>query len=62
MTDDPRLSIRAVATRVETAVSTTLNIARKKLKMKAYKIQIVQKLEPAQIARCLREHIRQRTK
>ena len=45
MTDDPCLSIRTVATRVDTAVSTVFNIAKKKLKMKAYKIQIVQKLE-----------------
>ena len=46
MTDDPLLSLRTVAARLDTSLSTTFNIARKKLKMKPYKIQIVQKLEP----------------
>ena len=46
MTEDPRLSIQAVATRVNTTVSTAFKITRVKLKLKAYRIQVVQKLEP----------------
>ena len=45
VTGDPHLTFRSVATRVDTALTTAFNITQKKMKMKLYKIQIVQQLE-----------------
>ena len=46
MTANPRLSLREVSHNTGLCLSTTFKIARKKLKLFPYKIQIVQKLEP----------------
>ena len=45
MTDDPRLSLREVSNTTGICLATTFRIARKKLGLFPYKIQIVQKME-----------------